>query len=257
MNNHENMRIACVIPARLNSSRFPRKVLARLGDKTILERIWYAARAMPFFSSVTFAVDAKETAQLVDSFGGAYVETSVACPTGTDRIIELMNKKIIDADIWVGWQADSPFITNKMVANLLQSCTDDRADIWTLKKPLTDQKEVIRPNVVKVVCDANDFALYFSRSPIPYDSTMGAQKSLPLYFKHVGLYAYRTTALQKISRLKASSPLEKAEKLEQLRFLYYGLSIKVHDTTEEYIGIDLPQDLIDAEHFLEKNQHFL
>lgn len=240
-----NLKIACVIPARLASSRFPRKVLAHLAGKPILKWIWERAGQVDLFDSVVFAVDAEETAELVTSFGGKYVMTSVQCPSGTDRIIEVMSQGSIKADIWVGWQADSPFISSHMIYDLLQSCEQQDADVWTLKRYIVDHEEITLPSVVKVVCDQDNYALYFSRSPIPYYVQGDMQGSVG-YFKHVGVYAYTTHALHKIA-LMSPSMLEQAEQLEQLRFLQSRLAIKVHQTALDSIEINLPADLVKAE----------
>jgi 3-deoxy-manno-octulosonate cytidylyltransferase (CMP-KDO synthetase) len=238
----KNKKVICVIPARLESTRFPRKVLATLGGKPILQWVFESAKLVNVFDEIIFAVDAKETADVVKSFGGNVCLTSKNCKTGTDRLVEVSNKK--DSSIWVNWQADEPFISPDMITTLLSSCGADEADVWTLKKKISDAESILCPNTVKVVCDAHDYALYFSRSPIPFyrdNDGIGAS-----YFKHIGLFAYSSEALRKIETLK-SSFLEDAEKLEQLRFLQHQLKIRVHETDQEVVGIDTPQDLEKAE----------
>ncbi|WP_420421473.1 3-deoxy-manno-octulosonate cytidylyltransferase [Simkania sp.] len=232
------MKVVCVIPARLNSKRFPRKVLSRLGSKPLLQWVWEAATACPVFNQVVFAVDHDETAHLVQTFQGEYFMTSENCPSGTDRLIELMDSGLLEGDIWVNWQGDEPFINREMIDDLLQSVEEDSSDVWTLKKKLTDDAEVHSPHVVKVVSDLNGQALYFSRAPIPY-----ARVEEPTYYKHIGLYAYKTDSLKQIQKM-VPTPLEKAESLEQLRFMEGGLKIKVHETSCETQGIDVPEDLL-------------
>lgn len=238
-------KIACVIPARLKSTRFPRKMLATLKGKPLLQWVWESARKVTFFDEVVFAIDAEETAQLIDSFGGKFIMTSEQCTNGTERLIELLEKGFIDADIWVNWQGDEPFIHQQMICDLLQTCDHDNSDVWTLKKKIVNFEEVTSPQVAKVVCDHQGYALYFSRSQIPYyrDITDQNQK---IFYKHVGLYAFTPESLKKISTLQPCS-IEIAEQLEQLRFLYHHLRVRVHETQYEVFGIDLPEHLALAE----------
>lgn len=232
-------KIVCVIPARLESTRFPRKVLAKLGEKYMLEMVWEAAMSCPQFSHVYFAIDSELTAKVIDSFGGAHVMTAKECPTGTHRIIHFMNQGIVEADVWVNWQADEPFIKPQMIADLLQGVEKEGA-IWTLKKEAT-LDEVLNKDVTKVVTDRFNRALYFSRSPIPFDR----DRTSPTIYKHIGLYAYAEKVLQEIPALE-QTPLAYAEKLEQLQFLELGMPIYVYNTTYETLGIDTPEDLIRA-----------
>ncbi len=246
----ESKKVVCVIPARLASSRFPRKILALLGEKPLIQWVWEAALKISFFDEVVFAIDSEETALVIDSFGGKYHMTSVDCEVGTDRLIELQKRGLVQGDIWVNWQADEPFISEKMLEDLLVSSRNDLADVWTLKSRITDEAQIGDPNSPKVVCDAQGFALYFSRSPIPcYRNSEAEDKE---YFKHIGLYAYSQEALELISLMPACS-LARAESLEQLRFLSHGLKIQVNETAEETIGIDLPQHLAAAEQHLRKS----
>lgn len=235
------MKIVCVIPARLDSSRFPKKVLAMLGEKPMLQWVWEAASSVDLFDDVAFAIDDSETARLIDSFEGKHFMTSPDCPSGTDRLIELQSEGKMQGDIWVNWQGDEPFIHQEMIENLLQT-TDETYDIWSLRKEIEREEDIEDPNIVKVVTDPQDRALYFSRSPIPYDRD-GLEDVT--YYKHVGIYAYTTDALKQISTLSPSL-LERAEGLEQLRFLENGMNIQVHETAHESLGIDIPEDLARA-----------
>ncbi|MBI3237099.1 MAG: 3-deoxy-manno-octulosonate cytidylyltransferase [Chlamydiales bacterium] len=237
-------KIVCVIPARLNSSRFPRKILCHLLGKPLLQRVWEKAQSVDLFDQVVFAIDAEETAALIDTFQGKYIFTSPSCESGTDRLIELMQNQKVEADIWVNWQADEPFINQEMVEDLLQSSHLYDADVWTLKKKILLTEEIHNPHIPKVVCDEKGNALYFSRSPIPYhrDPSLDA----PTYFKHIGMYAYTKEALSKIAHSQPCE-LELSEKLEQLRFLHHRLSVRVHETQHEVLGIDLPEHLALAE----------
>jgi 3-deoxy-manno-octulosonate cytidylyltransferase (CMP-KDO synthetase) len=234
-------KIACVIPARLKSTRFPRKMLALLHNKPLIQWIWEAAKSVPLFDSVTIAVDAEETIDVVRSFGGSYIMTSEGCPSGTMRLCELLQKKMIDADIFVCWQGDEPFLNEKMIRELLQTARTDAADVWTLMTKIINPADIHSNHIPKVVTDAEGYALYFSRSTIPLHREMQEQ----IYYKHVGIYAYTKSALLKLAHLPTSY-LAEAEQLEQLNFLYHGLKIRVHETSYEGFGIDIPAHLEEA-----------
>ncbi len=133
-----NKKIVCVIPARLNSSRFPRKVLALLRGKPLLQWVWESACQVSFFDEVVFAIDSTETAQMIESFGGVYHMTQVDCLTGTDRLVELQKKETLQGDIWVNWQADEPFISEQIIQDLLMPSQEIFADVWTLKKEIIE-----------------------------------------------------------------------------------------------------------------------
>lgn len=237
-------KIACVIPARLLSSRFPRKVLALLEGKPLLQWTWEAAMSTGLFCDVWIAVDAQEVYDVARGFGAQCLMTSALHPNGTQRLIEVQQRGVCQADVWVNWQADEPFLTVAVLEDLLQSCQEEGVDVWTLKTPLAESQKA-DPNICKVVCDVRGHALYFSRSSIPYVRDQGSCDQLPCY-RHVGLYAYKTSALEKMRHLPSCS-LEEAEMLEQLRFLYYGLKIRVHLTQEDSLGIDLPEHLVLAQ----------
>ena len=153
------------------------------------------------------------------------------------------------ADIWVNWQGDEPFIRPAMISDLLRTAKEKQFDIWSLQKAIALEEEVNNPHVVKVVTDSQGKALYFSRSPIPYQRSKKAKCAA--YFKHIGLYAFTAEALERIAPL-ALSPLEQAEGLEQLRFLENGLTIQVHKTAYDTIAIDRPEDLAKAECFAKR-----
>lgn len=246
-----NINIVCIIPARLNSTRFPEKILKYLGNKPLLQWVWEAANNTNIFKDIIFAIDSEKTATLIRSFGGKYLMTSKNCKSGTDRLIEIMQTGKINADIWVNWQADEPFISPEMIYKLLQTKDGEQNDVWTLKKKIIAQDEISNPNNVKVVTDKNDHALYFSRSVIPFNRDKTENFNLN-YFKHIGIYAYTTKALQQISQIDKCM-LEDIEKLEQLRFLYNGLKIKLNETDQEVIGIDTPQDLDKAKKRIQQN----
>lgn len=239
------MKVICIIPARLKSTRFPKKMLSYLHGKPLLQWVWERATATHLFDHIAFAVDAPEVAELVASFGATYYMTDEACPSGTDRLIEVYKNQKIDGDIWVNWQGDEPFITEAMIKTLLKTCNKKDSDIWTLKKRIIAPQEILSPHFAKVVCDINDFALYFSRSPIPFHRDV-ANDEKQSFYKHVGLYAFTPEALKRIAHLEPCA-IEQAEQLEQLRFLYNNLRVKVHETDQEVFGIDLPEHLAKAE----------
>ena len=227
--------VSCIIPARLNSTRFPRKILAPLKGKPLIQWVYEAAKRVSLFHEILIAVDAEETREVVESFGARALFTSVACQSGTDRLIELVERKEVRADILVNWQGDEPFIMPQMIDELLQTAGCDDCCIWTLCKKMEGEES---PHVIKVVLNHSGEALYFSRSAIPYFRDSNKK----IYFKHVGLYAYTLEALRRIAALPPSA-LEEAEQLEQLRFLQGGLKIKVHQTDHEILGIDTPEQL--------------
>ena len=243
--------IVCIIPARLNSTRFPEKILKTLAGKPLLQWAWEGAHKTTFFKDIIFAIDSEKTASLIKSFGGKYLMTSQNCQSGTDRLVEIMHSEKISGDIWVNWQGDEPFITTKMLQDLLQTCENESADMWTLKKRIIFPEQISSPNIAKIITDSNGYALYFSRATIPYYREQN-DKIEKIYYKHVGIYAYTTNALQKIAQM-GKCYFEDAEKLEQLRFLYYGLKIKLNETNQEVIGIDTPQDLQNAEKYVQEN----
>lgn len=245
-------KVACVIPARLQSSRFPRKILAPLKGKPLIEWVWMAAKKVACFDEVVFAIDAEETSSVIKSFGGKYYMTCPDHPVGTDRLAELQKNGLIKADVWVNWQADGPFINESTIHDLLQSCDKDSADVWTLKKRIFSEEDILSPDVSKVVCDEKGRAMYFSRSTLPFYRKVpqGKQK---IYYKHVGLYAYSDVGLKKISAL-APCDLEVIEQLEQLRFLYHGLHVQVHETQYETLEVDLPEHLARAESVMDQKK---
>ncbi len=231
-------KIACIIPARLKSTRFPRKILSLLHNKPLIQWVWEAAISVRHFDSVTIAVDAEETANVVKSFGGSSIMTEESCPSGTMRLCELLHRKKIDADVLVCWQGDEPFLHEEIIGDLLQSAHSDAADVWTLKKRIVNPEDILSPHVAKVVTDQNGYALYFSRSPIPYHRDLQDT----VFYKHIGIYAYTKKALE--SLIHQPTPyLAEAEQLEQLNFLYHGLKVRVHETSHEGFGIDIPEHL--------------
>ena len=236
-----------VIPARYSSSRFPAKVLADLSGSPLIEHVYRRAAESRLADKVVVATDHEEIHRVVKGFGGEAVMTSKEHPCGTDRIAEVA--KNMDYDIIVNVQGDEPLIRGQMIDAVIELLLEDpEAHMGTLAKRIQQPQEYIDPNVVKVTFDRQGYALYFSRSPIPYERDRIDGFRLPegfvpsWCFKHIGIYSYRRDVLLDLSSLPQVE-LEKVEKLEQLRALYNGYKIKVRETTFETIGVDTPEDL--------------
>jgi len=229
------LRTLGVIPARLASTRLPRKVLREIAGKPLLLWVVEAARACPQLNEVLVATDSNEVVALCADRGIAVEMTSPDLPSGTDRIQAVAQK--IDADVYVNIQGDEPLIRPEHIAALLRPFERAQVDVTTLKVRCTPEN-ITNPNAVKVVTAADGHALYFSRATIPYDRD-GAQ---PEYWKHIGLYAYSKAALGRFTKLPPST-LEQAERLEQLRFLENSIDIYVEPTEHDTIGVDTEDDL--------------
>ena len=238
------MKTAAIIPARMGSTRFPGKVLANLGGKPIVQWVWERTKASKA-DEVIVASDSEEVIRAVQAFGGNAQMTSPNHPSGSDRIWEVASK--LDCDIIINVQGDEPFMEPSVIDGLIDVMQESPApDMATVVVPSTREQIANNPNSPKVVVSADNTALYFSRSPIPFLREGGTD--MPLY-KHWGIYAYSRAALSKFVSLP-ESPLEKCEKLEQLRALENGMKIKVIKTNFQSIGIDTPEDLVQAEQYL-------
>ena len=240
-----------IIPARYGSTRFPGKPLALLGGKRMIQRVY--EQASQVLDHVVVATDDVRIVEAVAAFGGQAVMTSDQHRSGTDRCHEAYLKQGGGADVVVNIQGDEPFIQRSQIETVCHCFDDPTTQIATLGKPFTDMRGVENPNSPKIVTDMRGYALYFSRSVIPY--VRGVERADWLqhfpYLKHIGLYAYRTEVLSEITRLP-QSPLELAESLEQLRWLQNGYRIKVGLTDVETVGIDTPEDLAAAEEHLKR-----
>lgn len=249
MKQQERLQFVGIIPARYASTRFPGKPLATLAGKPVIEHVY--RRVVEALGSAYVATDDDRIAQAVERFGGQAVMTQADHKSGTDRIAEALEKTGREVDVVVNVQGDEPFITTRQIETLCHCFDDEQTQIATLGKPFESMEAVENPNSPKIVTDLKGFALYFSRSVIPY--IRGFEQTDWLshfpYLKHLGIYAYRTEVLREITQLP-QSPLEKAESLEQLRWLQAGYRIKVGITNEETVGIDTPEDLVRAERFL-------
>ena len=249
----ESLRFVAIIPARFASTRFPGKPLAMLGEKTIIQLVY--EQVTKVISDVFVATDDDRIFREVEKFGGKAIMTSDQHKSGTDRCYEAFTKLDEYFDVVINVQGDEPFIQPEQI-ELLRNCFgDENTDIATLIKKIdTENSEAVlfNPNSPKVVTDKNGFAMYFSRSTIPYmrgvDTKEWAEKHD--FYKHIGIYAYRSEILRELTSLPPSV-LEIAESLEQLRWLENGYRIKTAITGTETIGIDTPEDLEKAKLLLQ------
>ena len=241
-----NMKVVCIIPARFASTRFPGKPLALLGGKTVIQRVYEQVKTV--IDDVYVATDNQQIFNHVEEFGGKVVMTSPNHKSGTDRIEEAVSILNGDWDVIVNVQGDEPFIHPSQIETICKSFQDKNTQIATLGIPFTSVEALDNPNSPKIVVDNNGFAIYFSRSVIPFVRGIEKKEWLQHYpfLKHIGLYAYRTEVLKEITQLPQSS-LELAESLEQLRWIQNGYRIKVGITNIETVGIDTPEDLAKAE----------
>lgn len=250
------MKFVGIIPARYASQRFPGKPLAILGGKPVIQRVYEQVKTV--LDDVYVATDDDRIFKTVESFGGKAVMTSPNHKSGTDRIEEAIEKIGGDFDVVINIQGDEPFIQKSQIEELCRCFDDENTQIATLGMPFTEQQGLAaleNPNSPKIVVDNNYYAMYFSRSVIPYLRNVPRENWLTAhqYLMHIGLYAYRREVLAEVTKLPQSS-LEIAESLEQLRWLQNGYKIKVGLTTVETVGIDTPADLLQAEKFLQRNR---
>src|SRR6266702_3647019 len=229
------MKAIAVIPARLASTRLPRKMLREIAGKPLIGVVYDAVRSSPLLADVLIATDSDEIMDLCRKNDWKAQMTSPAHRSGTERVHEVSGREA--ADVYINVQGDEPLVRPEQIATLLQVMENPAIQVGTLMTPASDV-DISNPNAVKVVTDLSGRALYFSRATIPFDR----DGSRPRYFKHLGLYAYRKAALDRFITLPESS-LEKSERLEQLRFLENGIPIFVGDTPYDTIGIDTEEDL--------------
>ena len=253
------MKFIAVIPARYASTRFPGKPLAVLGGKTVIQRVY--EQAISVLPEAYVATDDERIFKCVEDFGGRAVMTRADHKSGTDRIEEAVEKieeqgarsEKKDDLVVINIQGDEPFIQPSQIETLMHLFDDPETQIGTLGKRFDTIEAVRNPNSPKIVTDRRGFALYFSRSVIPFIRGVEADEWMPHYpfLKHLGVYAYRREVLAEVTRLPQSA-LEKAESLEQLRWLENGYRIRVGLTDVETVGIDTPEDLARAEAFLKE-----
>jgi 3-deoxy-manno-octulosonate cytidylyltransferase (CMP-KDO synthetase) len=241
------MKIIAVIPARYASTRFPAKLMQDLGGKTVILRTYEAAINTHLFDDVFVVTDSDLIYDEIISNGGKAIKSIKEHESGSDRIAEAVEN--LDVDIVINVQGDEPFIDKESLAKVIEVFKNDltkQVDLASLMREITNEDEINNPNNVKVVVDQNGFALYFSRSVIPYprEKNVGVR-----YMQHIGIYAFRKQALLDFYSLPMKS-LEASEKLEQLRYLEFGKRIKMIETTHVGIGIDTPEDLEKARKML-------
>lgn len=233
------MIVIAMIPARLEATRFPRKLMQDLGGKTVIMQTYEATLNTELFDQVYVVTDSEIIFNEITSNGGKAIMSIGVHESGSDRIAEAV--KDLDVDIVVNVQGDEPFTNKESLQNLLSVFVDDidnQIDIASLMVQITDKKEISNPNNVKVVVDVNDYAMYFSRSPIPFSR----DENYGTHYKHIGIYAFKKEALLRFTELTMSA-LEQTEKLENLRFLENGMRVKMATTLHIPIGIDTPEDL--------------
>ncbi|MFQ5645514.1 MAG: 3-deoxy-manno-octulosonate cytidylyltransferase [bacterium] len=232
------MKIAAIIPARYQSSRFPGKPLADINGWPMIRHVYERTKQAKHPDRVIVATDDERIKRAVEDFGGEAVMTSPEHGSGTDRLAEAAER--LEAGVIINVQGDEPLIRPEMIDQAVEPLVSDSSvEIATLKSRITDDAEINDPNVVKVVTDEENNALYFSRWPVPYNR-QGAEDVN--YYKHIGLYVYRKEILLKISRWKPTG-LEVCECLEQLRVLEHGHKIRVRETRYSSWGVDVPVDL--------------
>jgi 3-deoxy-manno-octulosonate cytidylyltransferase (CMP-KDO synthetase) len=235
-----------VIPARLASTRLPRKILRQIAGRTMIARVYEGVRSSPLLDDVIVATDSDEIMQICRQHGWNARMTSARHRSGTERVHEISSS--VAADVYLNVQGDEPLTRAEHIAALLDLMQDPNVQVGTLKTPAS-QEDINNPNAVKVVSDAAGRALYFSRATIPFDRG-GAS---PDYFKHLGFYAYRKAALDRFCALPESS-LERSERLEQLRFLENGIPIHVAETPYDTVGVDTEEDLQRVEKILRQRE---
>jgi 3-deoxy-D-manno-octulosonate cytidylyltransferase len=235
-----------IIPARFASTRFPGKPLAMIGDKPMIQRVYEQAKKV--LETVVVATDDDRIFSTVEAFGGKAVMTSISHKSGTDRCAEavtvLMEQEHKTFDVVLNIQGDEPFLQPDQLRKVLSCFFEKEAQIATLVKPFGPSDDIHNPNSPKVIINSSKEAIYFSRSPIPYIRGVAVEDwpTQHIFLKHIGLYGYRTSILQEITRLE-QTPLELAESLEQLRWIENGYKIMVELTHIESFGIDTPEDL--------------
>jgi 3-deoxy-manno-octulosonate cytidylyltransferase (CMP-KDO synthetase) len=234
------MRAIGIIPARYSSSRFPGKPLVIIKGKSMIQRVYEQAFKASALDDVYVATDDKLIYDHVKGFGGKVIMTSVKHQTGTDRIAEAVRKIKKRFDVVVNIQGDEPFIHPSQINAVVALFKKKGTQLATLAKQLTDIPAIVNPSIIKVVLDKEGNGLYFSRAPLPYNRNLSFPEIK--YYKHIGIYGYRAAVLAQITKLK-QTPLEKAESLEQLRWLENGYKIRVGITQKETWSVDVPSDL--------------
>lgn len=231
------MKKIAVIPARFAATRFPGKLMQKIGDKTVIRLVYENALSMQLFDEVIVVTDSDAIAEEIKSVGGQVKKSIGEHHSGSDRIAEAVAD--MDADVVVNIQGDEPFVEAGPLKKLVDVFSDENVCVASIMQKLKGDDDINNPNVVKVVCNKYNDALYFSRSPIPYKRNL--QSALPVY-KHIGVYGFRKNTLLAFTKWPMGL-LEQTEMLEQLRYLENGVTIKMVETESNSIGIDTPEDL--------------
>ncbi len=238
-------KAAGIIPARFQSSRFPGKPLALIQGKPMIQWVYESIKKSALLSRFIIATDDKRIQQAAAGFGAEVFMTSAVHPSGTDRVAEVAGQ--LDTPIIINIQGDEPLVQGKMIDALVEALQDDSIPIASLMTRRTDLDGIQDPNRVKVVVDERGYALYFSRSAVPY----GAKD---FYFLHLGIYGYQKDFLRELVRMRPSR-LETSERLEQLRILEAGFKIKMVEIPYSALSVDTPEDIIKVEEFMKRNKH--
>lgn len=241
-----------IIPARFNSTRFPGKPLADIAGKSMIQRVYEQAGKSKYLSKLLVATDDDRILNHVSSFGGSAIMTSGDHVNGTQRCEEVINKLNEQYDFVINIQGDEPLIQPKLIDSICEIFEIPDIDIATLTTKIEEKEDILNPNVVKVVTDKNGKALYFSRSPIPYNNKQADNETEnnTIYLQHIGLYAYRSSVLKQLVSLEPSK-LEMAESLEQLRWLENGFNIQTIFSSIPSYAVDSPTDIIKIERIIE------
>ncbi len=241
------MKSVCLIPARMASTRFPGKMLAKIDGRSVISRTYNSVAEAKIFDAVYVVTDSQEIKKEIEGIGGQVFISHKPYESGSDRIAEAA--QALDFDIIVNVQGDEPFIQKEPLSALISLLDDDKVECASLMQEIASEEDVLNPNNVKVVTDNYGFALYFSRSPIPFDRDgIGKAK----YYKHIGVYGFRKDTLLRFTTLPQSE-LEQSEKLEQLRMLQDGIKIKMAITQSIGVEIDAPEDIKKAEFFIKQH----
>ncbi len=256
------MKILGIIPARFGSSRFEGKPLVKIDGISMIERVYRQCEKCTNLDYIAVATDDKRIENHVVGFGGNVVMTSKKHSSGTERCAEALEILFIDKninfDVVINIQGDEPFINPQQIDKLASIFNKNKINIATLKKKINSENDIFNPNVVKIVTDNFDNALYFSRSPIPYLRGIEQNKWIEnnTFYKHIGIYAYSSTVLKEIVKLKTTKS-ENSECLEQLRWLENGFKIKVLETEFESISVDTPEDIEKIKYWLKQKNNKL
>ncbi|MEX2592303.1 MAG: 3-deoxy-manno-octulosonate cytidylyltransferase [Anditalea sp.] len=242
------MKIVALIPARFGATRFPAKLIADLCGKSLIARTYLSTVATGVFDEVIVVTDHQDIAALIKAEGGKVFISQKEHESGSDRIAEAVRD--MEADVVINVQGDEPFQDRKSLQDLVNAFKDDQVEVASMMARIHDQGQVQNPNAVKVVVDKDHFALYFSRSPIPF--ARNADFVIPIY-RHIGIYAYRKAVLMAFTQMEKAN-LEQVEMLEQLRLLENGIKIKMVESSHQAVAIDTKEDLDKA--ILYYREHF-